>query len=129
MHSGFGALRDMCSMNCGIRVRLRETPDSLLKDIARIEELWGEGLKRFGGPFLAGDAFSAVDAFFAPVVFRVQTYGLALGAIAQGFAARMQALPSMREWYRTALAETWRDLPHEADLSRVGEVVSDLRAG
>jgi glutathione S-transferase len=129
MHSGFGALRDMCSMNCGIRVRLRETPDSLLKDIARIEELWGEGLKRFGGPFLAGDAFSAVDAFFAPVVFRVQTYGLALGAIAQGFAARMQALPSMREWYRTALAETWRDLPHEADLSRVGEIVSDLRAG
>ena len=78
MHSGFGALREHCTMNCGIRVRLNAHPIALNKDVERINELWNEGLTRFGGPFLAGKTFSAVDAMFAPIVFRAQTYGLAL---------------------------------------------------
>ena len=78
MHSGFGALRERCTMNCGIRVRLNDYPAALITDVARLNELWNEGLTRFGGPFLAGASFTAVDAMFAPVVFRAQTYGLAL---------------------------------------------------
>jgi glutathione S-transferase len=78
MHSGFQALRNTCSMNCGVRVKLHAQSEALKKDIARIAELWTEGLARFGGPFLAGAKFGAVDAFFCPVAYRVQSYGLEL---------------------------------------------------
>jgi glutathione S-transferase len=127
MHSGFGVLRERCPMNCGIRVRLNEMPQALNRDIARINELWSEGLARFGGPFLAGDAFSAVDAFFAPVAFRVQTYDLKFDDPCASYAARLLDLASMRNWKADALAEPWRDLEHEAGLHRAGTVLEDLR--
>jgi len=128
MHSGFGTLREQCGMNCGIRVRLREVGPVLKAEIARINELWNQGLARFGGPFLAGKAFTAVDAFFAPVVFRVLTYGLPLDGAAADYVKRMLALPSMRRWYEAALAETWRDEAHEEETLRFGDVTEDLRA-
>jgi glutathione S-transferase len=128
MHSGFGMLRDRCTMNCGIRVRLFEMPDALRQDIARLSELWNEGLRRFGGPFLAGNRFTVVDAFFAPVAFRIQTYGLQLDATAIAYAARLRDLKSMQEWYKSALVEAERDLPHEEDAKRLGEWLEDLRA-
>lgn len=128
MHSGFATLRDQCSMSCGIRVRLHDIGPALKADIARINELWCEGLQRFGGPFLAGNTFTAVDAFFAPVVFRVQSYGLELDRPAAEYTQRMLALPSMRRWYEAALTETWRDQAHEEEIRRYGEVLQDLRA-
>ncbi|MBA3395952.1 MAG: glutathione S-transferase family protein [Deltaproteobacteria bacterium] len=128
MHSGFTALRERCSMTCGLRVRLHEQPPALLRDLARIDELWRAGLDRFSGPFLAGSAFSAVDAFFAPVAFRIQTYGVALDPRSAAYAGRLLALPSMQRWYADALAETWRDLPHEAEVVSYGTIVEDLRA-
>jgi glutathione S-transferase len=127
MHSAFAALRNQCGMNCGVRVRLREIGPALQADIARINELWCEGLQRFGGPYLAGKAFTAVDAFFAPVAFRVQTYGLKLDAPAADYAQRLLALPSMRRWYADALVETWRDQAHEEETHHYGSVLEDLR--
>ena len=128
MHAGFGELRSRCSMSCGVRIRLHETPPALERDIARMESLWSDGLSRFGGPFLAGKNFTAVDAFFAPVAFRVQTYGLALDTDAAAYVARLLGLPSMRAWYADALAERFRDEPHEVEVSQVGRMVEDLRA-
>jgi glutathione S-transferase len=128
MHSSFGTLRTICSMSCGIRVRLREISSDLKKDISRFDELWNEGLERFGGPFLAGSTFTTVDAFYAPVVFRVQTYDLPLSAVGKSYQSRLLGLASMREWYAAALAETWRHPEHEADFERFGTIVSDLRA-
>lgn len=127
MHSGFTTLRDRCTMNCGIRVQLRDMPEPLDRDITRIAELWNDGLVRFGGPYLAGATFSAVDAFFAPIAFRIQTYGLDLDARAAGYARRLLALHPMQEWYRDALAETWRDAEHEDEVVRTGTVIEDLR--
>lgn len=128
MHSGFGALRTHCGMNCGLRIRLPDNlPTALRADIARIDELWSEGLTRFGGPFLAGNAFGAVDAFFAPVAFRIQTYGLTLGAAAGAYAQRLLELPGMRRWYADALQETWRDPDHEEEAIRSGVLLADLR--
>lgn len=129
MHAGFGALRAQCSMSCGQRVRLRAFDAALAADVARIDELWSEGLRRFGGPFLAGERFTAVDAFYAPVAFRVQTYGLALGTESAAYATRLLALPSMQRWYDEALAEPWRDAPHEREIAGVGRVTADLRTG
>jgi glutathione S-transferase len=129
MHSSFPALRSVCSMNCGIRVKLHERSPALERDIARIGEIWNEGLSRFGGPFLAGPEFTGADAFYAPVVFRAQTYGLAFGGAADGYVRRMLDLPAMREWYAAALAEPWREAGHEGNLATVGEVTADLRTG
>lgn len=129
MHSGFAALRERCSMSCGVRVRLHDHPQELARDLARLDELWRDGLDRFGGPFLAGAAFTAADAFFCPVAFRVQTYGLSLSPAAGQYANRLLALPPMREWYAAAVAEPWRDHEHEATTWKFGTVTADLRAG
>src|SRR4029450_13294768 len=74
MHSGFQAMRNICGMNCGLRIRLHAVEAALGRDLRRLEALWADGLARFGGPFLAGVRFSAVDAFFAPVAMGLQTY-------------------------------------------------------
>jgi len=128
MHSGFGELRNRCSMSCGQRVRLHERPAALEREVARLGALWNDGLRRFGGPFLAGKAFTAVDAFYAPVAFRIQTYGLSLDSPAAAYAERLLGTRAMREWYGDALKETLRDPPHEEELLRMGEVLEDLRA-
>jgi glutathione S-transferase len=128
MHSGFAALREECGMNCGIRVRLHQRSPALEKDITRVDELWQQGLERFGGPFLAGPHFSAVDAFFGPVAFRVQTYGLALSPASSAYAQRLLALDGMQRWYAAGLAEPWREAEHERDTTQRGELLADLRA-
>lgn len=129
MHSSFQTLREVCPMNCGVRVKLRERPPMLERDIARIGELWNEGLERFGGPYLAGSEFTGVDAFFAPVVFRAQSFGLDFGGNGAGYVERMLAEPAMREWDEAALAEPWREPGHEAETTRYGELVADHRTG
>jgi len=128
MHSGFGHLRAICSMNCGLRVRLNGIPPGLKANLERIGELWTDGLRRFGGPFLAGSEFTAVDAFFAPVAFRIQTYDLKAGAAASEYASRLLQLPAMIEWYDAALKETWREPAHDAEAREFGTVLQDLRA-
>ncbi len=127
MHSGFPALRNVCTMNCGIRVRIDAPDEALRKDIARLGELWNEGLTRFSGPFLAGATFGAVDAFYAPVAFRIQSYGLSLDTASMAYAQRLLERPAMRDWYAAALAETWRDPDHEDEARRVGTWLQDLR--
>ena len=127
MHSGFAALRTQCGMICGVRIRLHEIGGGLKADVDRIGELWSEGLDRFGGPFLAGNTFTAVDAFFAPVAFRVQTYGLALPDPAAAYVERLLALPSMRRWYDASLAESWREDKYEQETLRYGELIDDFR--
>lgn len=128
MHGGFSALRNIASMSCGIRVKLHEVSPALAQDVARIDEIWCEGLARFGGPFLAGASFTAVDAFFAPVAFRAQSYGLALSAPAAAYVQRLLNLPAMREWYDAALLETQREPGHEAEALAAGTITRDFRA-
>ncbi|MDE2593897.1 MAG: glutathione S-transferase family protein [Burkholderiales bacterium] len=127
MHSGYQALRQHCAMRCGLRMRLHDMPASVQRDVDRIAALWAEGLSRFGGPYLAGPRFSAVDAFFAPVVLRFQTYGIALPEAAQTYAQRIRALPAMQAWVQAALAEPLSAAGHEQDVLAMGEVLQDLR--
>jgi glutathione S-transferase len=129
MHSGFSQLRNQHGMNIGVRVSVTQRSPELLADIARIDQLWNEGLTRFGGPFLAGEEFSAVDAFYAPVVFRFQTYGISVSGSAGDYVERMLAHPAMKAWETAALAEDFRDLPHDEELKSAGTVTADLRAG
>lgn len=130
MHSGFTALRNQCAMSCGVRVAIPELSAALRNELARLDVLWTEGLTRFGGPFLAGNTFSAVDAFFAPVVFRIQTYNLPVSSTVQTYCQHLLGQPAMQRWYTSALAETWREPAHEDEVTDNGTrvVVEDFRA-
>ncbi|AWF81597.1 glutathione S-transferase [Microbulbifer sp. A4B17] len=128
MHSGFSALRNICAMNCGLIVDLVEIPPLLQKDINRIDELWQEGLKRFEGPFLTGEEFTAVDAFFAPVAIRAQNYGLKFSGVAKQYIDHLLSLPSMKKWISDALQEPWRETLHEDEVRNMGVVIEDLRS-
>lgn len=128
MHGGFAALRNDCTMNVGVRVRPVPMRAELVRDVARVRALFEEGLDRFGGPWLAGPAFSAIDAFFAPVAFRIRTYGLDVGR-GQAWVDHILAHPAMLDWERQALAETWREESHEAELAQAGMIVADYRQG
>ncbi|MEG8040417.1 glutathione S-transferase family protein [Sphingomonas sp. LR60] len=128
MHGGFAALRNERTMTVGQRVTPHDTSPRLARDVARLAELWEEGLSRFGGPFLAGASFSAVDAFFAPVAFRVRTYDIDVGEAGARWVAWMLEQPAMRAWEAAALAETFREASHEAEVTAVGVVTEDHRA-
>jgi glutathione S-transferase len=127
MHSGFSTLRNICAMSVGVRINLFERPSALLNDVERLDEIFSEGLNRFGGPFLAGATFSAADAFFAPVAFRVRTFDLDLSKTGQAYCEKLLSLESMKLWQSQALSEIWRDQNHEREMSLVGEVIADYR--
>ncbi|CAN5396368.1 glutathione S-transferase family protein [soil metagenome] len=127
MHSGFSHLRNHYSMSCGVRIRANAPSAGLTRDLGRVDALWNQGLARFGGPFLAGDRFTAVDAFYAPVAFRFQSYGHALTGRAVDYLALLLDLAPMREWYEAALVEWWRDEQHEIEMNSAGVLLQDFR--
>lgn len=128
MHGGFGHLRNDCTMNVGVRVTPKPMSEGLKRNVTRVRELFGEGLARFGGPWLAGAEFTAVDAFFAPVAFRIRTYGLDVGK-GQAWVDHVLAHPAMLDWEAQALAEHWREEMHEAELAAAGVITADYRRG
>ncbi len=99
MHGGFLALRQGMSMDVRARRPQRKRTPAVLADIARVEALWSETRRRFGqgGPLLFG-AFGAADAYYAPVAFRFQTYGVEPAGEAGAYWRALLALPAVREW-------------------------------
>lgn len=109
MHSGFGALRSHFPMNIEaslphVGAEVLRTQPEVVRDVERIVEMWTELLVQHGGPFLFGE-FSVADAFYAPVVARLRTYGVPVLEAVNGYMDRMQQLPAMQAWTRDALAE------------------------
>ncbi|MCX2860752.1 glutathione S-transferase family protein [Paucibacter sp. PLA-PC-4] len=109
MHAGFGALRQNCPMNIeanlseiGARV-LAEQPQ-VRADLARIDAIWSEQLAASSGPFLFGE-FGAIDAYFAPVVMRIHSYGLPLSPASAAYAQRVRQAPGVADWITDSLAE------------------------
>jgi glutathione S-transferase len=109
MHSGFGALRSHFPMNIeaelpevGLRV-LAEQP-AVRADVERLVAMWTALLDAHGGPLLFG-AFSIADAYFAPVVMRLKTYGVPLPAPIAAYTKRVAELPGIAAWIADALAE------------------------
>jgi glutathione S-transferase len=118
MHAGFQALRGQCPMN--LRVSYAEWPmtPGLRADLDRLEDLWAWARETVGGegPWLAG-AYSAADAFFAPVAGRIATYGLPVSETAAAYVAAHLAHPSFCRWRAMGLVDGedqsfyWRDQP------------------
>ncbi len=99
MHGGFGSLRQDMSMDVRARRPQRKRTPAILADIARVEAIWSETRRRFGkGGTLLFGSFSAADAYWAPVAFRFQTYGVEPAGEAGAYWRALLALPAVREW-------------------------------
>ncbi|KAF5000446.1 hypothetical protein FGRMN_1777 [Fusarium graminum] len=126
MHSGFNGIRDECSMNVGLRIELGTPSQELQRDIDRFNTLFKEGLKKFGGPWLAGDKFTIVDAMYAPVACRVKTYGIELDGAAKDYVNRLFDHPVVQDWVQGGIKETSREPFHEEDCLRGRKLLQDL---
>lgn len=106
MHAGFTALRSHCPMNLRISYTGCDPTDAVLADLARLETIWSWARRETGaqGPWLCG-AYSAADAFFAPVAGRIAGYNLPVGAEAAACVAAHLAHPSFRRWRAMGFAD------------------------
>jgi glutathione S-transferase len=108
MHSGFAPLREEMSMNVTLRTKKKPSP-AVTANIERIQQLWTQGRESFGGAgdFLCGP-FGAVDAFWCPVAFRFQSYGVAPAGAAGAYLQAILRHPAMRAWAPDAEREPER---------------------
>jgi glutathione S-transferase len=108
MHSSYHALRSECPMNIRKRITGGSFSEDCRQDIIRILGLWAEARSRYGsgGPFLFG-AFGAADIFYAPVVSRLLTYGVAVPGFAEGYMQAVWEHDWMQEWIAAAEDEDW----------------------
>lgn len=99
MHAGFTALRSHCPMNLRVSYTDCQPPAEVLSDLKRLETLWSWARQttRSATPWLCG-AYSAADAFFAPVATRIVTYNLPVGPEASLYVNAHLAHPSFRRW-------------------------------
>ena len=104
MHSGFTALRTDCPMNLRCAYTSFVPSDAVRADLARIETLWSHARTTTApdGLWLCG-AYSAADAFFAPVAARIAGYGLPVGVDAAAHVAAHLADPAFRRWRAMSL--------------------------
>lgn len=113
MHAGFGNLRNDCSMKIVEQRPYQPLRPETQKDVDRIVELWGDCLKKSGGPWLFGKKPCIADAFFAPVVSRFRTYSIPVSGAAKAYCDTVWAWPALQEWVTAARAETLRAKHHE----------------
>lgn len=106
MHSGFATLRAQLPMACRDTRPTPPVDDDLAADIERVVAIWSDLRERHAaaGDFLFG-AFSAADAFFAPVVSRFRSYGVPVHGAAATYAEAVWRLPAMQDWLAGAVAE------------------------
>jgi glutathione S-transferase len=99
MHAGFGALRNHCPMNLRVSYTGCEPPAEVLADLARLETVWAWARKvtESQTPWLTG-AYSAADAFYAPVAARIASYNLPVSPEAAAYVQAHLAHPSFRRW-------------------------------
>ena len=113
MHAGFQPLRQQLPMNIQRPIIPREINIEVAADVARVEAIWSDCRARYGkgGPFLYGP-FGAADAMYAPVVSRLHTYAIEVGAATRDYMNAHMMLPAWNEWREGARRELWV-LPHD----------------
>ncbi len=117
MHSGFGHLRNDCTMNLRHIYDGFEPSNKVLEDVTRIEQIWSKARTEFGanGPWLFGK-YSVADAFFAPVATRLLTYGLGLNDLTKSYVKTTVSDPDFMEWRADGLAENFVQPGYDLDL-------------
>lgn len=108
MHAGFAKLRTAMPMNLKFKLKGKPATPEVQREIDRIVEIWEEARNQFSsdnGPYLFGE-FSAADAMYAPIVWRLHIYNVALPPVAAAYSTAMLAHPAMQEWHASALQES-----------------------
>ncbi len=114
-------------MNIGVRVTVSQRSPALLADIARVEACGTKAWRASAAPSWPAPNSLPSTRSYAPVVFRFQTFGVPLTGAAANYQQTMLAHPAMQAWQTAALAEDFRDLPHDEELPLIGTVTADLR--
>lgn len=118
MHAGFVPLRRLMPMNMWRPVKKRELTVEAAANVKRIETIWAECRTRHGeksgGPFLFG-RFGVADAMYAPVVARLNTYGVEVSVQTRGYMNAVMGLPAWSDWHEAAIKETWVLAEDEVD--------------
>ena len=127
MHSGFQSLRSACPMICSATFSMLAIPDGLSRELTRLDEIFSEGIVQFGGPYLAGRQFTAVDASFVPVAIRVIHYGLPVSKQSRDYCNQSLKMPAVVEWLDAAIQEPWFDLEEETAARRLANLLEDVR--
>jgi glutathione S-transferase len=109
MHSSYEALRSTMPVNVRREYKTFTATTDAQADIERIEDLWQWTRARWGGagPYLFGEGFCAVDAFYAPVASRFRTYGIPLRPESQAYVDALLGLPATETFYQAGQRESW----------------------
>ena len=98
MHAGFTALRSHCPMNLRASYTNCAPPDAVLADLKRLELLWKWAQGQTGSTQWLCGAYSAADAFYAPVASRIASYNLPVGPQAQAYVDAHLSHNGFRRW-------------------------------
>jgi glutathione S-transferase len=109
MHSSYVGLRSSMPMNVRRVYQSIKPDDETQRDIDRIEDLWAWAESRWGsaGPYLFGESFCAVDAFYAPVASRFRTYSVTVNPASQSYVDALLNHPAVVEFYEAGKRESW----------------------
>lgn len=103
LHSGMRAIRDTLPLDCRSQgLELELTPEAE-QELVRVGAIWRHCLNKSKGPWLFG-ALSLADIWCAPMVFRLRTYGLKLGAAEQTYVRTTLSDADVRAWLAACLA-------------------------
>lgn len=103
MHSGYAAVRRDLSMNIRRRVVVERWPEDTTTELARLKAMFERHLPD-------RDLFgtrTAVDAFYAPVLTRLRTYGVPMSPSLGAYAGWLFSDPDVAAWCAAADAEPW----------------------
>ncbi|OBX18765.1 glutathione S-transferase [Erythrobacter sp. QSSC1-22B] len=108
MHSSYHTMRSQFPMNIRKRFEGVQPSETTTQEVVRILGLWAEARARFGsgGPFLFG-TFGAADVFYAPVVSRFISYGVAVPGFAGAYMQAVWEHDWMQAWIEASENEEW----------------------
>ncbi|MBU2868799.1 glutathione S-transferase [Pacificibacter marinus] len=118
MHAGFSTLRTDCPMQLFKQIRDFDISDALKADIARLEDMLGHAFDRFAtkgaysGGWLFG-AYSAADAFYAPVAARIAGYDLPVSDRLAAYVRTHLKDSAFKSWRADGIAVTYDPFPYD----------------
>ena len=118
MHSSFLDLRGTMPTNFRrVYKSFQPSPEARV-DIDRVIELWDWAASRWGdpAPYMFGERYYAVDAFYTPVASRFRTYGIQLPGRAQRYADSLLSHPAALEFIAAGEQESWVLTTNEFDI-------------